>query len=523
MWVKNVVWDREAEVVVVGYGGAGAVTAITAHDAGVDVLILEKQSESNRHPSTYMSGSSIVCPSDPEAAMEHMKALYNCGPNLYETDPEVLRAWAYKTADNVSWVEKNGGQVKLFSNVGEHHNVPHYEAIQNYRFDMVDFPTPYGLRGYGYGFFTWLMGLVKQRNIDIAYDTTAQWLITDAEGEIHGVQTVQDGKTVNVRASRAVVLTTGGFEFNEQMKIDHLRVYPTYFYANWDNTGDGVRMAQEVGANLWHMSACSAKAMAKFEDFPTGFPINFWGYGVGMTREQTYSFPGPLGDKGKAGTEATPTRAGCGVMQVDRFGKRFTNEVWKQHTHYYELTGFDSQRTVYPRVPCYWIFDQARMNAGQLALRETGAAGPLQLYPWSQDNLAELDKGWFIKADSIEELAKKLEMDSTSLRDTLRDYNSGCASGTDAFGRPPHTLVELNPPFYAMRLWPGGPNTQGGPQRDGRAQIVSVTGEAIPRLYSAGELGSMYGMLYPVGGGNIAEVIAFGRIAGENASQESRR
>ena len=109
------------------------------------------------------------------------------------------------------------------------------------------------------------------------------------------------------------------------------------------------------------------------------------------------------------------------------------------------------------------------------------------------------------------------------MRDTLRDYNSGCASGTDAFGRPPHTLVELNPPFYAMRLWPGGPNTQGGPQRDGRAQIVSVTGEAIPRLYSAGELGSMYGMLYPVGGGNIAEVIAFGRIAGENASQESRR
>ena len=210
-------------------------------------------------------------------------------------------------------------------------------------------------------------------------------------------------------------------------------------------------------------------------------------------------------------------------MQIDRFGKRFTNEVWKQHTHYYELTGFDSQRTVYPRVPCYWIFDQARMNAGQLALRETGAAGPLQLYPWSQDNVAELEKGWIMKADSIEELAKKLEMDPATLRDTLRDYNTGCESGKDAFDRPPHTLVELNPPFYAMRLWPGGPNTQGGPQRNARAQIVSVNGDAIPRLYSAGELGSMYGMLYPVGGGNIAEVIAFGRIAGENASQESKR
>ena len=80
MWVKNVQWHREAEVVVVGYGGAGAVTAITAHDAGTGVLILEKQSESKRHPSTYMSGSSIVCPSDPEAAMEHMKALYKLAP-----------------------------------------------------------------------------------------------------------------------------------------------------------------------------------------------------------------------------------------------------------------------------------------------------------------------------------------------------------------------------------------------------------------------------------------------------------
>lgn len=523
MWVKNVQWQHEAEVVVVGYGGAGAVTAMTAHDAGAHVLVLERQSEDKRHPSTYMSGSSIICPSDPEGAVEHMKALYKAGPDLYETDPEVLTAWAHKTADNVNWVEKNGGRVKLFSKVGEHHSVPGYEAIQNYRFDLVDFPTPWGIRGYGYGFFTWLMDLVKQRNIDIQHNTRAKWLLTDAEGEIQGVQTEQNGEIVNVRATRAVVLTTGGFEFNEQMKLNHLRVYPSYFYANPDNTGDGVTMAQEVGANLWHMSACSAKAMAKFDDFPTGFPINFWGYGGGMTREQTYSFPGPLGDKGQAGVEATPTRAGCGVMQVDRFGKRFTNEVWKQHTHYYELTGFDSQRTVYPRVPCYWIFDQARMDKGQLALRETGAAGPLQLYPWSQDNLTELDKGWFIKANSIEDLAIRLEMDPNELRDTLRDYNNGCATGKDAFGRPAHTLVELNAPFYAMRLWPGGPNTQGGPQRNAKAQIVNVNGEAIPRLYSAGELGSIYGMLYPVGGGNIAEVIAFGRIAGENASQESRR
>lgn len=533
MWIKNPHWHKESEVVVAGYGGAGAVASITAHDAGRDVLVLEKQSREKRHPSTFMSASSIICPSDVDGAIEHMKALYRAGPDLYETDPSVLKVWAEYCSENVSWIEKNGGRVKLFSKVGEHHNIPGYEAIQNYRFDMGEFPTPWGLRGYGYGLFTWLQELVEHRSIDIEYDTAVRWLITDGDGEVVGVQVEQGGQVVNIRASRAVILTTGGFEFNERLKLNHLRVSPTYFYANPDNTGDGVLMAQEVGAALWHMSACSAKAIARFPDFPTGFPINFWGYGEGMSREQTYGFSDKAREKviqsaaGQKDDSHTmgyaPAKAACGVMQVDRFGMRFTNEVWKQHTHYYELTGFDSHQSVYPRVPCYWIFDNARMQRGQLVLRESGAAGPLQLYPWSQDNQAEVERGWVTQADTIEHLAQKLEMDPATLRQTLTDYNRACDVGHDPLGRPPHTLVPLEPPFYAMRLWPGGPNTQGGPERNERAQVVSVTGDPIPRLYAAGELGSIYGMLYPVGGGNIAECIAFGRIAGENASSEARR
>jgi len=70
-----------------------------------------------------------------------------------------------------------------------------------------------------------------------------------------------------------------------------------------------------------------------------------------------------------------------------------------------------------------------------------------------------------------------------------------------------------------VALWPGGPNTQGGPRRNSKAQVLRADGFPIPRLYSAGELGSIYGMLYPGSGGNLAECIAFGRIAGENASE----
>jgi len=514
MDAKNLRWDQEAEVVVVGYGGAGAVTAITAHDAGAQVLMLERQPADRRNPSTFMSGSSIISPSDVDGAVEHMKALYAAGPGLYETDPEVLRAWAEYCSQNVSWVEANGGKVYLFSKVGEHHNIAGYEAIQNYRFDMIDHPTPWGLRGYGYGLFTWLSGLVERRNIDIMYEVRAHRLLTNARGEVVGLQAKQGAKTINVRARRGVVLTTGGFEFHDWLKLQFLRVHPTYFYANPDNTGDGVIMAQELGAALWHMNACSAKAIARFPEFPTGFPINFWGYGGGLSREDTYSFP--------MGYIAKDKQADCGVMQVDRNGKRFTNEVWKQHTQYYELTVFDSQKSVYPRVPCFWIFDDLRLNAGQLVLRETGAGGPLQMYPWSHDNQKELDKGWITKGDSIEDLARKLDIDPDSLKQTLTEYNEACDTGNDPFGRARHTLVPLTAPFYAMRLWPGGPNTQGGPQRNARAQVVNVNGDAIPRLYAAGELGSIYGMLYPVGGGNIAECIAFGRIAGENVAQERR-
>lgn len=88
------------------------------------------------------------------------------------------------------------------------------------------------------------------------------------------------------------------------------------------------------------------------------------------------------------------------------------------------------------------------------------------------------------------------------------------------FGREPNTLVPIDtPPYYECVQWPGGPNTQGGPKRNKDAQIVDPDDQPIPRLYSAGEMGSIYGFLYE-GGGNTAECMAFGRIAGRNAAKE---
>ena len=128
---------------------------------------------------------------------------------------------------------------------------------------------------------------------------------------------------------------------------------------------------------------------------------------------------------------------------------------------------------------------------------------------------------------TIDELAHKILadpdnaglMNPSELRKEVKKYNEFCKKGEDAdFQKPKQWLQPLeDPPYYAVKLWPGGPNTLGGPKRNTRAQVLRVDNTRLPRLYAAGELGSVWGMIYE-GGGNIAECVAFGRIAGTNAA-----
>ena len=127
-----------------------------------------------------------------------------------------------------------------------------------------------------------------------------------------------------------------------------------------------------------------------------------------------------------------------------------------------------------------------------------------------------------MKGDTVAELATKLNMPPENLAKSIDTWNKYCQAGNDPdFGRNPLELVPLDePPFFAIKLFPGGSNTLGGPRRNSRAQVLNPFGEPIPGLYAAGECGSVFGLLYPAGGGNLAECIAFGRIAAENAMRE---
>jgi len=176
-------------------------------------------------------------------------------------------------------------------------------------------------------------------------------------------------------------------------------------------------------------------------------------------------------------------------------------------------------------LPIYMVFDETFRKAGGIGGKPSGWTMGWDftygLYDWSDDNSREIDKGWIKKADTIRDLAATVNLPPDGLDATVQRYNGFANDHKDEdFGRVPGSLSAIQtPPYYAMELTPSVLNTQGGPRRNKDSQIVNVHGVPIPRLYSAGELGSIYGFQYN-GGGNIGECIAFGRVAGRNAAKE---
>jgi len=143
-------------------------------------------------------------------------------------------------------------------------------------------------------------------------------------------------------------------------------------------------------------------------------------------------------------------------------------------------------------------------------------------YDWSADNQIEIDRGWIAQSKEPRDLAHKLGITKPDqFAATLSEYREARRSGReDKFGRSQQTLIDLYGDLYGLPVWPCLLNTQGGPKRNSRGQILNVWGQPIKRLYSAGEMGSIWGLLYQ-SGGNLAECLGLGRMVGFNAASES--
>ena len=160
----------------------------------------------------------------------------------------------------------------------------------------------------------------------------------------------------------------------------------------------------------------------------------------------------------------------------------------------------------------FFVFDEA-----QRADMENGVA-PRPFPNWSVDLSAEVESGKVARADDVPGLAAVLGLDGEALQATIDAYNAAAASGFDALGRQSQNMRAFgNGPYYGVAVYPAVLATQGGPERAANAQVMGASGEPIPHLYAAGECGSVTAR-NAQSGGNLAECIVFGKIAGEEAA-----
>src|SRR3989338_6284849 len=488
-------WDKQADVVVVGYGFAGAIAAIAAQNSGAQVLLLEKMP----HPGgiSILSGGGVAFARNAESAFQYLKRTCNG-----TTPDEVLWSVAQGRGEIIDWVRelaKVSGTEPTESEIRGHGTYPFPGTDDIDSVKLKDFPAysafPWakGLRG-GARLFKMVYDNVNLRKIEVLLSTPAKRLITNSQGEVLGVVAESGSRPLTIRARKAGIVTTGGFENNETMKLQYFEaqpVYPVYL----GNTGDGILMAQKAGAALWHMWHFHGGYGFKYPEFP--FAIR-------------HVWAGPRNENRK-----------MIWIAVDRCGKRFMDEYppAPQDTGTRPLEYYDADIQDCPRIPCYLIFDEDGRKLGPLAMVIVN--DERYHYKWSEDNLAEVKKGWILVGESLEEVAGKIKVNPQVLKSTVARWNSLCSKGRDEdFGRPPKTMMPiLRPPFYAMEAWPIVSNTQGGPAHDPEQRVLDPMGRPIPRLYAAGEITSIFGHLY-LEAGNITECFVGGKIAGRNAAGE---
>jgi succinate dehydrogenase/fumarate reductase flavoprotein subunit len=200
---------------------------------------------------------------------------------------------------------------------------------------------------------------------------------------------------------------------------------------------------------------------------------------------------------------------------LDQTGRRYMNEYqpYTQDTTHRPLHYFDPATQTYPRNPSFLICDENGRKMYALGRPTSNDKGVW--VDWSEDNLREVELGILKKADTIAELAEKLGIDPVVAERSIARWNELCANGSDPdLGRPAGTMAPVKSgPFYGAPVGAIVTNTQGGPAHNAKQQIIDHFGDAIPRLFAAGEMGSSFGHLY-MSGSNITECFVNGRIAG---------
>ncbi|MEG2212222.1 MAG: FAD-binding protein [Raoultibacter sp.] len=472
----EVVWDGAFDVVVVGFGDAGASAAIAAADQGASVLIVDKAPEGHEGGNSRYCAQLFVSITDVEKGLKHYQALRG----NYTTSDEVLSVYVQGMHDIRDTLIGWGADASKIKDLTDQKlsnltvEYPELEGSESVRTNLIDGV----LMRAGLWKFLKKNVVSRKEKIDCWYESPGKSLIQDPETQaIVGVQVEHDGKLVNIAAKNGVVMALGGFEANPYYTETFLGYTKMFPIGTLYNEGDGIGMTQSVKAKMWHLSAWESN-------------------GVGLAEQA---------DRVRNLSSLDFFRKGS-IVLVGGDARRYVAEDLEQRHGHIKVGG----TWMIPTRPerNIFIFDAAHIKKDNKPYKN-----------WSNNCIQEIASGKLVEGGSLSDVASKLSLDPGALQATIDMFNASAVSGLDAFGREAVNMIAFGEgPYYALEVWPSILNSQGGPQRTARGEIVDVNDKPIPHLYSAGEFGGVTANMYQ-GGGNIAECVVFGKISGENAAQ----
>ncbi|MDF2843815.1 MAG: flavocytochrome c [Herbinix sp.] len=465
-----------ADVVVIGAGGAGMAAAVTANQAGKTVIVIEKASKMGGN--TILSGGALnavdegseTALANNDSVENHYNQTFNGGDE--QGNPVLVHTLVDNAWSGVEWLKSLGMEF--------------YDGVFTVTGGM--WPRAHKpVEPEGTGFFkTYQNYMDTHEGITMVYNTTAKEFIVE-NNVVTGVTcTGETGNTITVTATNGIVLATGGFGRNIEMRVkynDINKKWPTLDESipstNTSGiTGDGIIMAEAIGANLVQME--------NIQLLPLGDP-------------ETGSLSGNI-------EHAVESR-----IFINLEGNRFVNEGGRRDDM--TLALFDQTETT-----MYIVMDSDTYPEGN----EKNNFG---------ESIADLvSAGRALKADSLEDLAALMNVPAENLIASVEDYNKYCKGGelegqTDSFGRTLFTDTDgvnngiNNAPYYAAVRVPTVHHTMGGVQINEHAQVIDTNGNVISGLFAAGEVtGGIHGT-NRLGGNALTDTVTFGRIAGTSASE----
>ncbi len=503
-------WTYEADLVIVGSGSAAYCAAIEAAEAGASVLVLEK--------SGIIGGDSKLCGGAMmgtgfEGQVE-LSGYEGDTPEKFANqmlrwaqgfgDPEIIREACMRSGDAVNWMIGLG---RTFTSVDI---VPPIWALDAGHEDEALAPrvifsneggeADTGLEGAGNAHFAILEAKVKEfDNVATKVNAEVTHILRNDGGEVIGVEFLNNGEPAFAKAHKAVVLACASVDNNPEMaaqlglnqqlwglKMREVGMDDPYCHDMPSNTGDGLRMAMELGASLQLTSACCMPDLHYFggvSEYYTGMQTGSNPY-KGWKNEGTI-LVNPMGRRfvaedscwGYTVTEVAKTLYANGWQPNDPLGKQVYAICDADHFFQWELQG-------------------------QNVLVEEG--------------------GSVIKRDTLEELAEAIGVPADALVEECERWNTYCETGVDTqFDRRVDFGTIKTGPFYADAEKPKVLGTFAGVKSNLKAEVISgATGEPIPRLYATGTVagGNYSGPFYFGCGWSILNTVVWGREAGQNAA-----